>query len=43
MPEKTVGNVHRLAKKQKYFKEGLEFRDRKGKADAVTFDTGTTK
>ena len=40
--EKTVGSVHRLAKQQKYPKEGLEFRYRKGKADAVDVDTDTT-
>ena len=42
MPEKTVGDLHRLAKQHKYLKEGLEFRDRKGKSDSVAVDTDTT-
>ena len=42
MPEKIFGDVHRLSKQQKYLKEGLEFRDRKLKADAVAVDTDTT-
>ena len=29
MPEDVVDKVHRLAKRQKFLKEGLEFRDRR--------------
>ena len=42
MPDKTVGDVHQLANQHKYLKEGIQFRDRKGKADDVAVDTDIT-
>ena len=42
MPEKTVDVIHRLAKQQKFLKEGLEFRNRTGLLDAVTTVGGCT-
>ena len=44
MPEDVVDKVHRLAKRQKFLKEGIEFRDRRNELiDNVDDDTNINR